>query len=50
MAKLQAFLRERGFRVFVAPEAATIFFLNGATFDDMNFSPLQFAFQQFVIR
>ena len=27
IARLQAFLSERGFRVFVAPEAATILFL-----------------------
>lgn len=50
MVKLQVFLRERGFRVFVASEAATILFLNGASFDDMNYPKLQQAFQQFVIR
>ena len=34
--RLQGFLKERGFRVFIAPEAATIFFLNGAAVDDLS--------------
>eukprot|EP01035_Chromulina_nebulosa_P018953 gene18953-24761_t len=50
LERIQVFLRERGFRVFVAPEAATILFLNGASFDDLNIPERQFAFQQFVIR
>jgi hypothetical protein len=34
MARLTGFLGERGFRVFVVPEAATVLFLNGASVDD----------------
>lgn len=36
IARLQGFLRERGFRVYIAPEAATIMFLNGVTVDDFS--------------
>jgi hypothetical protein len=32
MERLPVFLRERGFRVFIAPEAATMMFLNGFFF------------------
>jgi hypothetical protein len=46
----QVFLRERGFRVFVAQEAATMLLLNGASFEDFNSSESSYAFQQFVIR
>lgn len=47
--RLQFFLRERGFRVFVVPEAATILFLNGASPDDLARPECQKHFQRFVI-
>ena len=50
MERLQVFLRERGFRVFVCQEAATILLLNGASFDDFKSPEQSYAFQQFVIR
>lgn len=49
MERLQVFLRERGFRVFVVPEAATMLFINGASPDDLASEACQSAFQQFVI-
>ena len=49
MERLQVFLRERGFRVFVVPEAATMLFINGASPDDLASEDCQSAFQQFVI-
>lgn len=49
MERLAVFLRERGFRVFCVPEAATLAFLNGAFPDDLASTDLQYAFQQFVI-
>ena len=50
MERLQVFLRERGFRVFVVPEAATMLFLNGAFPDDLAKVACQEAFQNFVIK
>ena len=50
MARLQGFLKERGFRVFIVPEAATMLLLNGATFDDFSKPKCPMAFQQYVIR
>jgi predicted ATPase len=47
--RIQVFLRERGFRVFVAQEAATMLFLNGASPDDFSNPGCLYAFQQFVI-
>lgn len=47
--RIQVFLRERGFRVFVAQEAATMLFLNGASPDDFANPGCLYAFQQFVI-
>ena len=49
LERLQVFLRERGFRVFVAPEAATMLFINGASVNDCARPESAFAFQQFVI-
>ena len=49
LERLQVFLRERGFRVFVAPEAATMLFINGASVNDFARPESAFAFQQFVI-
>lgn len=50
MERLPVFLSERGFRVFVVPEAATMLWLNGAAFSDLENPKCAFAFQQFVIR
>jgi predicted ATPase len=50
MERLQVYLRERGFRVFVVPEAATMLFINGASPDDLASEDCESAFQQFVIR
>jgi AAA domain len=50
MERLQVFLRERGFRVFVAPEAATLLFINGASVDDFARPDVPLAFQKFVIK
>jgi len=49
MERVQVFLRERGFRVFVVPEAATLCFLNGASPDDLARPECCKAFQDFVI-
>jgi predicted ATPase len=49
LERLQVFLRERGFRVLVAPEVATMGLTNGACVDDFARSESAFAFQQFVI-
>ena len=49
LERLAVFLRERGFRVFLVPEAATMLFLNGAFPDDLAKVECQEAFQQFVI-
>lgn len=43
------FLRERGFRVFVVPEAATIGWLNGCSPDDFSRPGCAETFQDFVI-
>ncbi len=50
MERLPIFLRERGFRVFVAPEAATLLWVHGAFHSDLDNPKCAFAFQQFVIR
>ena len=50
MARLQGYLKERGFRVFIVPEAATMLLLNGATFDDFSNPRCPMAFQEYVIR
>lgn len=49
LERLQVFLRERGFRVLVAPEVATLLFTHGASIDDFANPESAFAFQQFVI-
>jgi hypothetical protein len=48
MERIPTFLRERGFRVFVAQEAATMMFLNGGSVDDFGTPGCLDAFQQFV--
>lgn len=50
MERMQVYLRERGFRVFVVPEAATMLFLNGASPDDLASVECERAFQSFVIK
>ena len=49
MERIQVYLRERGFRCFTVPEAATIFFQNGASVDDFSLPDCPEAFQQFII-
>ena len=46
---MQNFLRDNGFRVFVACEAATILLTHGAKSDDLGDTACQKAFQDFVI-
>jgi predicted ATPase len=43
--RLSAFLRERGFRVFTVPEAATMLFSNGVFFSDLATVESQINFQ-----
>lgn len=50
MERLPIYLTERGFRVFTVPEAATMAWLNGARFGDIEDPKCAYAFQQFVIR
>jgi predicted ATPase len=50
MERMQVYLRERGFRVFVVPEAATMLFLNGAYPQDLASVDCERAFQSFVIK
>lgn len=50
MERLPIYLTERGFRVFTVPEAATMAWLNGARFADIEKPECAYAFQQFVIR
>jgi hypothetical protein len=50
MERLPVFLSERGFRVYVVPEAATMLWLGGAAFSDLDNPACAYAFQQFVIR
>ena len=47
--RLKALLEEKGFRVFTTTEAATFFFQNGITFDDLADDDTRLAFQQTVI-
>ena len=50
-ARLQAYLSERGLRVFVVPEAATLLFTNGAEPADFGKYPGTLAaFQKYVLR
>jgi hypothetical protein len=44
-ARITGYLRERGFRVFTVPEAATMLFSNGASFDDLNSQEGEMQFQ-----
>lgn len=49
LARLSSFLRERGFRVFTVPEAATILFVNGGSVDDLGTREGRVNFQMSVI-
>jgi hypothetical protein len=49
MARLSSFLRERGFRVFTVPEAATILFVNGGSVDDLGTREGRVNFQMSVM-
>eukprot|EP00163_Fabomonas_tropica_P032753 TRINITY_DN834_c0_g1_i9.p1 TRINITY_DN834_c0_g1~~TRINITY_DN834_c0_g1_i9.p1 ORF type:complete len:357 (-),score=67.24 TRINITY_DN834_c0_g1_i9:117-1187(-) len=50
LARLSAFLRGRGFRVFTVPEAATLLFSNGATFNDLPEQEQQLQFQANLLK
>ena len=50
MERMQVYLRERGFRVFCVPEAATMLFIGGASPDDLARVECERAFQSFVIK
>lgn len=45
LTRLSSYLRERGFRVFLVPEAATLLFSNGASFADLPDEHAQGQFQ-----
>ena len=47
--RLSAYLRERGFRVFTVPEAATMLFSNGVFFSDLGREGFPFEFQKAVL-
>lgn len=49
MAELQTHFSDKGYRVFLVPEAATLFFSNGVTFEDIQDPDVSFAFQQSII-
>jgi molybdopterin-guanine dinucleotide biosynthesis protein A len=48
MEKIKTFLESHDFRVFIAPEVATILFTNGGRVEDLHKAPL--AFQQFILK
>merc|ERR1719238_576872 len=50
MAKLAVHLRARGFLVYTVPEAATMLFTNGATFDDYETEDKQLRFQANLLK
>ncbi|CAN0309187.1 unnamed protein product, partial [Hapterophycus canaliculatus] len=43
------FFRDKGFRVFTVPEAATSMFSNGINFEDLSTQENQFAFQWSIL-
>uniref|UniRef100_A0A6U4GPQ9 NadR/Ttd14 AAA domain-containing protein n=1 Tax=Phaeomonas parva TaxID=124430 RepID=A0A6U4GPQ9_9STRA len=45
LMRLSTFLRDRGFLVYVVPEAATLLFTNGVSFKDLEDEPFRFGFQ-----
>lgn len=45
LARISNYLRQRGFRVFCVPEAATMLFTAGATFADLDTEDKLIAFQ-----
>uniref|UniRef100_A0A7S2R796 NadR/Ttd14 AAA domain-containing protein n=1 Tax=Rhizochromulina marina TaxID=1034831 RepID=A0A7S2R796_9STRA len=45
LERLSSFLRERGFRVYTVPEAATMLFMNGVRFSDLDGEDRVVAFQ-----
>jgi len=49
LARVSSFLRERGFRVFTVPEAATILFLNGGSVDDLGTEEGRMGFQTSIL-
>eukprot|EP01041_Mallomonas_annulata_P006620 gene6620-13410_t len=49
MSRIQSYLQDCGYRVYMVPEAATMLFLNGVAFGDLESRTCQFAFQKAVI-
>uniref|UniRef100_A0A7R9U9S5 NadR/Ttd14 AAA domain-containing protein n=1 Tax=Pinguiococcus pyrenoidosus TaxID=172671 RepID=A0A7R9U9S5_9STRA len=45
LMRLSTFLRDRGFLVYVVPEAATLLFTNGVSFKDLESETFRFGFQ-----
>lgn len=50
MARISVFLRTRGFRVFVVPEAATMLFQGGMSVDDLGTAENRIEFQSALIQ
>ena len=49
LSRLASFLRERGFRVYTVPEAATMLFMSGVAFADLDGEPRVRAFQRALL-
>ena len=49
LSRLASFLRERGFRVYTVPEAATMLFTSGVAFGDLDAEPRVRAFQRALL-
>ena len=49
LSRLASFLRERGFRVYTVPEAATMLFMSGVAFGDLDGEPRVRAFQRALL-
>ena len=50
IARLRGYLLDNGMRVFTVPDAATLLFQNGASFEDMGSSQSKIEFQSQVLR
>jgi hypothetical protein len=47
---IKSYLEGYDYRVYMVPEAATMLFINGVSFDDLNYPERQYAMQQSVLR
>jgi tRNA uridine 5-carbamoylmethylation protein Kti12 len=47
---IKKYLTEHDYRVYMVPEAATLLFINGVAFDDLNYPERQYAMQQSVLK